>query len=311
MLEGNKMTNAIHSPRWFRFHLRSLFIAVGLSSIALSYLSREFRCVHERHRVLSDLQRRHAQVTTWDEPFLYQGSDWGLTLASMVERPRTSWLRRLLGDQPINRITLLEPVRNSDQEQIAELFPEAGVNSGGHVVQRGVANNDWIHVAFAVPVFCFLAFVTWKTIWLVVEKNRRARSQKSTDVSLAADPSAANHDGMPNSSRRRWFQFRLTTWFVLVGILCWGLACWPWWTTRWEPNELSKAMTQAFAKVGIEHRVRATTSHRTYNPAFLWPIRGLMVFLAYKCVRRWWSAAEQQEQRRMAALDAPSLKSAV
>ena len=34
---------------------------------------------------------------------------------------------------------------------------------------------------------------------------------------------------------RRWFQFRLSTWFVLVAILAWGIVCWPTsdeWQTR-------------------------------------------------------------------------------
>jgi len=32
---------------------------------------------------------------------------------------------------------------------------------------------------------------------------------------------------MATARRRRWFQFRLTTWFVLVGILAWAMAAWP------------------------------------------------------------------------------------
>ncbi|MBX9790712.1 MAG: hypothetical protein K2Y37_17485 [Pirellulales bacterium] len=30
---------------------------------------------------------------------------------------------------------------------------------------------------------------------------------------------------------RRWFQFRLSTWFVLVAILAWAMVCWPWVTS--------------------------------------------------------------------------------
>ena len=33
--------------------------------------------------------------------------------------------------------------------------------------------------------------------------------------------------------QHHWYQFRLSTWFVLVAILCWGLSQWPF----WEPFE--------------------------------------------------------------------------
>ncbi len=35
---------------------------------------------------------------------------------------------------------------------------------------------------------------------------------------------------MPDNTapRRRWFQFKLSTWFVLVGILAWAMMEWPW-----------------------------------------------------------------------------------
>jgi hypothetical protein len=33
---------------------------------------------------------------------------------------------------------------------------------------------------------------------------------------------------------RRWIQFRLSTWFVLVAIVAWAMTCRPWWTEHYE-----------------------------------------------------------------------------
>lgn len=70
-------------------------------------------------------------------------------------------------------------------------------------------------------------------------------------------------------SRRRWFKLRLSTWFVLMGILTWAMTCWPWIVTRpqWElcpPNKPSP--------VGFD---RSTYPGRwiwlaTREPAYVW-----------------------------------------
>lgn len=48
---------------------------------------------------------------------------------------------------------------------------------------------------------------------------------------------------MSEKPRRRWFQFRLSTWLVLVAIAAWAMACWPWLAPR---NEAEVIISRQF-----------------------------------------------------------------
>ena len=58
--------------------------------------------------------------------------------------------------------------------------------------------------------------------------------------------------------RRRWFQFRLSTWFVLMAILAWAMIEWPW--VRLYPlssgkNQIAYAFGEAFVQKWNLHAV--------------------------------------------------------
>ena len=69
---------------------------------------------------------------------------------------------------------------------------------------------------------------------------------------------------------RRWFQFRLSTAFVLVGILCWMLSC--------RPYLLAIFGELPFAGDDII----VIGDARFPNPALLWPTLALAVFVGWK-----------------------------
>ena len=70
---------------------------------------------------------------------------------------------------------------------------------------------------------------------------------------------------------RRWFQFRLSTALVLVGILCWMLACRPY--VVWVRGEPQIRKGDYFPLVKV---------NSILNPALLWPGLALSAFLGWK-----------------------------
>jgi len=74
-----------------------------------------------------------------------------------------------------------------------------------------------------------------------------------------------------SAPRRRWFQFKVSTWFVLVGILCWALACRPWW--------FEFVTEQTFISLNI---------------ALAYPTLALLAFIAWKVA---WLVVERRSQR--------------
>ena len=125
---------------------------------------------------------------------------------------------------------------------------------------------------------------------------------------------------------RRWFQFRLSTWFVLVAILGWAMTCRPYvithrtsWTVpiRYEvigPEfKLSRDRTTKLApsvhsdwqgfKVEYVHADGATAyysgSRRSMNYQFAWPLLALAAFLAWKVA---WAIGPRLVQRRPCGL---------
>jgi len=108
--------------------------------------------------------------------------------------------------------------------------------------------------------------------------------------------------------RRRWFQFRLSTWFVLVGVLCWALACWPWIVERqvtlkvyggndhWTLDELSPNRFFGFIRYIESNATKAALIERQTipNPALIYPSLALLAFIAWKVA---WLVVERRRTR--------------
>ncbi len=84
---------------------------------------------------------------------------------------------------------------------------------------------------------------------------------------------------------RRWFQFRLSTALVLVGILCWMLSC--------RPYVVSIFGSMPFVDDGKQYY--ALGDHPMLNPSLLWPGIVLSAFVGWKAACAF---ARFQEQRR-------------
>lgn len=108
---------------------------------------------------------------------------------------------------------------------------------------------------------------------------------------------------------RRWFQFRLSTWFVLVAILAWAMTCRPyygWTITRRSgtPIEITGIVEEQLAV----HRIKVTKLGRDaagrnafieyreqINRQLAWPALALLSFLAWKAA---WGIAPRFSKRR-------------
>jgi hypothetical protein len=71
------------------------------------------------------------------------------------------------------------------------------------------------------------------------------------------------------STIRRCFQFRLSTWFVLVAIMAWTMAEWPW------VRSYSLWSGYVFVKPLF-------MTQRRLNPALLYPALALAMFVVWK-----------------------------
>jgi hypothetical protein len=140
------------------------------------------------------------------------------------------------------------------------------------------------------------------------------------DGRLANSRSLAMHLLPP----RRWFQFRLSTWFVLVAILGWAMACWPFYwheiTHYSAPMRARDERTALGVFVGrsnsadytdwihkqreafLTHGFPASSFPRTsyvegrdiVNPATRWPVLALAAFLAWKAA---WAVVERRRRK--------------
>jgi hypothetical protein len=99
---------------------------------------------------------------------------------------------------------------------------------------------------------------------------------------------------------RRWFQFRLSTWFVLVAILGWAMTCWPWWTEHYEgyaqvPSRFVVGGMD-WQKFEFDNRQEYEATRQQFistwygggglyvNPRLAFPAIGFLAFLAIKGV---------------------------
>jgi len=116
---------------------------------------------------------------------------------------------------------------------------------------------------------------------------------------------------MPFLPARRWFQFRLSTWFVLVAILVWAMTEWPYSITHrreWHHEGvplLSTHSTQAWDRqhpwpADAEHYIGNGeggvwwTVRSRPNPGLKWPALALALFLTWKAA---WALIERRRGR--------------
>ena len=107
-------------PRWFRFSLRTLFIVVTLLCCWLGW---EISVVRHRQAVRKDYQTRFGLSFT-------TAGDYASRFPPGTPVPKlakVSYVRRLLGDQPIQEITIAHFQSPADAEMkgLASVFPEA------------------------------------------------------------------------------------------------------------------------------------------------------------------------------------------
>jgi len=110
---------------------------------------------------------------------------------------------------------------------------------------------------------------------------------------------------------RRWFQFRLSTWFVLVAILCWAMAIRPWATWYTE-----QGVVRTFGEPKLPFGARVVWIHGPdegppdaaaippahlwernilrVNPRLAWPALALAAFVAWKVA---WAVVERRRTR--------------
>jgi hypothetical protein len=106
---------------------------------------------------------------------------------------------------------------------------------------------------------------------------------------------------MPLLPSRRWLQFRLSTWFVLVAILGWAMATRPYygWFVSRQLGTIEQVRAIATEQTG-RFSFKSTTmgydaagadawleQRQQFNPRLKWPALALAVFLAWKAA---WAA---------------------
>ena len=101
--------------RWFRFSLRTVFVAVTIFCVWLGF---QFRIIHQRQSMLRWI--RDHRGSTYE---MSSGSHWRAELVP-------SW-RQWFGDRPIKFIIFNEEdLPDAGQlERIEQLFPESNINS--------------------------------------------------------------------------------------------------------------------------------------------------------------------------------------
>ena len=115
------------APRrhWFRFSLRTLFVAVTALAGWLGY---ELHWIRERHEVRRVLESRGGGLQSGDE-YKAAVDEWQRFVPETEKiRSEIPWVRRILGDVPV--VIINAPIdRLSEQElsRIRRAFPEAFV----------------------------------------------------------------------------------------------------------------------------------------------------------------------------------------
>jgi len=110
------MMNVAPRRRWFRFSLRSMFVAMTLLACLAGWLGRNVKQVREREQMRSVHAERGATVFGWGPP---------------RNRPPLVW--RLLGATEMGDLIITMPVKDFTEQEFRAaqaLFPEASVERG-------------------------------------------------------------------------------------------------------------------------------------------------------------------------------------
>ena len=97
----------------FQFSLRTLFIVVTLLAIPCGYVGYQAKLVRERKAMIEQIREGKGLVVPVD-------------VKTWPKMPTPSWIRRVLGDEPVYSIGIEQSSKPSNDE-IRELFPEAAV----------------------------------------------------------------------------------------------------------------------------------------------------------------------------------------
>jgi hypothetical protein len=100
--------------RWFQFSLRTLLILVALLASACAVVRWRYDFVWQRRAMIRQIAIEHRGVA-------------GISVDPVTFEPieQLSWIRRLLGDQPIIDISLPADTPAAERAAIRAVFPEA------------------------------------------------------------------------------------------------------------------------------------------------------------------------------------------
>jgi hypothetical protein len=139
-VEPSKATPPKRKRRWFQFSLRTLMIGVTLLAVPCAYLGWQAKKVRDRKAWIESnsatysIKQIHLGEGTHgfsfkkispDSPLSIGLEYYRLNVGSRKDSP--SWLRRLLGDEPIGLICLRETALTAEMQSVVVLFPEAQV----------------------------------------------------------------------------------------------------------------------------------------------------------------------------------------
>jgi hypothetical protein len=104
-------------PRRFQFRLRTLLIVVTLFALPLGYVGWQAKIVRER--------------TAWLRTHQWQEGDYS----------RLPFVRRWLGDFPVEILWISTPPNDSERQMAISLFPEAIVEEPIDTIKRDLGEN--------------------------------------------------------------------------------------------------------------------------------------------------------------------------
>lgn len=101
-------------------------------------------------------------------------------------------------------------------------------------------------------------------------------------------------------SRRRWLQFRLSTWFVLVAILCWAISLAPRLKFEHANGRAGVSPSDIFIAEFYRQSANGPTSRWAIKVwdtrGLLWPASALAAFVCWKLV---WRVVEGRGAKRV------------
>ena len=101
-------------------------------------------------------------------------------------------------------------------------------------------------------------------------------------------------------SRRRWLQFRLSTWFVLVAILCWAISAAPRFKFEHANGRAGVSPSDIFIAEFYRQSANGPTSRWAIKVwdtrGLLWPASALAAFVCWKLA---WRVMEGRRSNRV------------